>query len=266
MISRVLLKREIKANYKMLLLFMAILSMYSVMIIAMYDPQLGDSLTAMAQSMPELFAAFGMLDVGATLIDFLTNYLYGFLFIVFPLVFAILLANHLMARYVDRGSMAYLLSTPNSRAKIVRTQMFCMILNLFLLVLFVTGLCIMVSELMFSGQLPIKSFLMVNVGLYGLLLFFGSLCFCSSCIFTEIKLAVGVGAGLSIVFVMIQMLSQVSDKFSVLAYITPLALFDIQEIILGNINAILAFCILYAAAIVLFIIGGLVFCKKDLSI
>lgn len=36
-----LLKREIKSNYKILLLFMGIVTLYSGIITAMYDPEVG---------------------------------------------------------------------------------------------------------------------------------------------------------------------------------------------------------------------------------
>lgn len=81
MLNATLLKRGIKANYKILLIFMAVLTLYSSMIVAMFDPALGESLNAMAQSMPQIFAAFGMLHAGVTLIDFMVNYLYGFLLV-----------------------------------------------------------------------------------------------------------------------------------------------------------------------------------------
>ena len=48
-----LLRRELRANYKMILLFLAVITLYSTVIIAMYDPKLGASLDLMAESMPE---------------------------------------------------------------------------------------------------------------------------------------------------------------------------------------------------------------------
>ena len=117
MINKTLFAREVRSSYKLLLIFLAVLTLYGSMIVAMFDPKLGDSLNLMAESMPEIFAAFGMLDVGATLTQFIVNYLYGFLLIAFPLVFIVLLSNRLVARYVDRGSMAYLLATPNRPRK-----------------------------------------------------------------------------------------------------------------------------------------------------
>ena len=69
-----LLKREMKSNYKILILFMGIITLYSGIITAMYDPKLGAGINALAESMPEFFAVFGMENPGVTLLDFLNNY------------------------------------------------------------------------------------------------------------------------------------------------------------------------------------------------
>ena len=70
-----LIKKEMKSQIKILILFLIVISIYSTVIVMMYDPQLGESLHMMAQSMPELFAAFGMQDPGLTMMDFIINYL-----------------------------------------------------------------------------------------------------------------------------------------------------------------------------------------------
>ena len=54
MINNTLFKREIKSNYKIMLIFMALISMYSSVIVLMFDPKLGESLSIMAESMPEI--------------------------------------------------------------------------------------------------------------------------------------------------------------------------------------------------------------------
>ena len=71
-----LFKKEIKANYKIFIIFILIISLYAGIIVAMYDPELGKSLEMMAESMPELFAAFSMTNAGSSLIEFVTNYLF----------------------------------------------------------------------------------------------------------------------------------------------------------------------------------------------
>lgn len=147
MISVTLLKKEIKSNWILLVIFLAVLSVYGSMITMMFDPKLGDSLNMMAESMPELFSAFGMADVGETLLEFVTNYLYGMLYVAFPCVFLIILSNRLIVKYVDNGSMAYLLSGPLKRRKLVFTQGFFLILCLIIMVVYITALILMVSEI-----------------------------------------------------------------------------------------------------------------------
>ncbi|MFA9466984.1 MAG: ABC transporter permease subunit [Velocimicrobium sp.] len=261
-----LLKREIKANYKLLLIFMAVLTLYGSMIISMFDPKLGESLEQMAQTMPQLFAAFGMMKAGTTLLSFSVNYLYGFLLIAFPSVFIILLSNKLMARYIDRGSMAYLLATSNKRRTIATTQAVVLLLNVCFLIAYMTILCVIVSGAMFPHELEVAKFVMVNVGLLGLLFFLSGLCFFSSSVFNDSKLSNGVGAGCVIVFLLIQMISQVGNKFEGLKYLTPFTLFDTNGLMEYNERAILMMLSLYLAGICLFGIAIFLFDRRDLAL
>ena len=260
MISKTLFIKEIKSNGKILIIFMAVLTMYATMIVSMFDPELGKTLEEMSKSMSGIFAAFGMIDAGKTLFEFVANYLYGFLLICFPAVFVILLGNRLIGRYVDRGSMACLLSTPVSRTKVAVTQMLVMISSLIVLVLYVSGLVILCSQIMFPGELAIGKYIVLNVGLLGLLIFFGGICFCSSCMFNEAKYTYGLSAGLIICFILIQMLSQVGDKFEWLKYLTPLTLFAPKNF------DILQGIILYIIGGILFVLGIEIFKKRDLPL
>ena len=262
--SGTLLKRELKINGKLLALFLAVLTLYGGMITSMFDPKLGESLKAMADSMPDLFSAFGMNQSGATLTEFLSNYLYGFLLVVFPMVFLILLANRLLTRYLDRGSIAFLLATPNRRSKLALTQAFVMVLLLFCLTLYMTGLLLGLSAALFPGELDCGAFLLLNAGLFGLYLFLSGLCFCTACLWSEPRLATGVGAGACIAFVLLQMLSRVGEKFEWLKYATPLTLFDPQGLIGGEPSAVWRFLLLYTGGLALYGVGIAVFCRRDI--
>lgn len=266
MISGTLFKREIQANYILLIIFIGVLTMYSAMIVAMFGQGMGDGLKSMAESMPEIFAAVGMLNVGTTLLEFVVGYLYGILLVAFPGVFIIILANRLVARYVDQGSMAYLLATPNKRTKLALTQALAMAAGIFALIVYVTILIIAVSQMMFPGELDIGKFLLVNVALFGMHLFFGGICFLASCLFNESKLSYGTGAGVVIASILIQMISQVGDKFKNLKYITPLTLFNPRGIIAGETEAIVQCLFLYAAGLALITAGIVIFKRKDMSI
>lgn len=261
-----LLRKEIKSNSVLVLIFIAVLSVYSSLIVTMFDPELGESLEMMSQSMPGIFAAFGMLNVGATLIEFITNYLYGFLLLAFPLVFIIILSGRLVTRYVDSGSMAYLLATPNKRTTIACTQMASLLLGVCILVGYETVLCIVCSQLMFPGELLIDRFLILNGGWLCLLVFMSGICFCSSCLFNESKTATGLSAGLNILFLLMQMISQVGDQMKNLRYANPLSLFDPQGIIAGDAQSIGMVFILLAAGFILYAIGIVAFSKRDLPL
>ena len=52
-----------------------------------------------------------------------------------------------------------------------------------------------------------------------------------ACSFNELKFSIGLGAGLGMAFFLVQMLSQVSDDIEFLKYLTPLTLFNPENII-----------------------------------
>lgn len=264
--NAVLFKKEIKSNWLLLVIFMAVLSMYSIMITMMFDPKLGDSLKAMADSMPELFSAFGMADVGTTLLEFVTGYLYGMLLVAFPGVFIIILSNRLVSKYIDNGSMAYLLAVPEKRVKIALTQCIFLIICLVVLVGYVTGLIVVTGEALFPGELEIEAFLKVNVGLLGLLIFFAGACFCASCFCNESKTSSTISTAVVVYSILVQMISQVGDKFEKVKYATPLTLFDVEGLGAGNSEAWVLCAVLYAAGFLLMGIGIIRFSKRDLPL
>ena len=92
--NRTLFAKELRANLFVSLIIAAVLAMYIGVIVSMYDPELGESLDAMMQSMPEMFAAFGMSVQATTLIDFMLNYLYGFLLTIFILVLILIAVSY----------------------------------------------------------------------------------------------------------------------------------------------------------------------------
>ena len=261
-----LFKKEIKANYKIFIIFILIISLYAGIIVAMYDPELGKSLEMMAESMPELFAAFSMTNAGSSLIEFVTNYLFGFIMIIFPFVFMLIMISRLICRYIDKGSFAYLLATPRNRSQIILTQLLTVLLGVLLLIVYETVLVIVCGKVMFNELVPIKEFLVLNCGLFGLHCFFSTLVYLTACSFNETKWSMGLGGGLGMVFILIQMLSQVSDKFDFLKYLTPLTLFDTNGLIELDLQAIMFAEVLYLLAFVFIIVAVKIFKKRDLSL
>ena len=247
--NRTLFAKELRANLFVSLIIAAVLAMYIGVIVSMYDPELGESLDAMMQSMPEMFAAFGMSVQATTLIDFMLNYLYGFLLTIFILVLILIVANKLMVRYLDRGAMAYLLATPNSRTRIALTMV-----------------GVMVTILVALMAVDMQALMQVNAGLLALWLAMAGLCFLSACLFSNATAALWVGGGLNILFFLMQMVSQVGDKFEFLKNVNPLTLFDYYGLAAGDASAVGGAIALTVGAVALFAVAVAAFDRRDLSI
>ena len=260
-----LIKKEIKSNRKLYLIFLSVLAVYVFSLLAMYDPALQESLTAMEKSMPEVLAFFGMQDRGTTLLDFIVNYLYRFVLIVTPFIYTGMMCYRLVGKYKENGSMSYLLNSNFSRRQFIITQGIQLICGLSMMILFTTVLTILGSAWMFQGQLDISRFLLLNFGLLSLQCFLAAFCFVCTCAFTEIKYSVGLGVGIVSVFVLLQMLSQVYDN-EFLRYCNPLSLFAPDQIIQYHFAAILCIGILWVLSFVLGIAAVKVFQKKDLPL
>lgn len=264
--NKTLFAKELRANLFVSGIIAAVLAMYIGMIVSMFDPKLGESLDLMMQSMPEIFAAFGMATQATTLIDFMLNYLYGFLLTVFILVLILIMANKLMVRYLDRGAMAYLLATPNSRTRIALTMIGVMVAILAGLMVVVTALEAGFAEALFPGELDMQALLQVNAGLLALWLAIAGLCFLSACLFSNATAALWAGGGLSILFFLMQMASKVGDKFEFLDNVNPLTLFDYYGLAAGDASAVGGAIALAAAAVALFAAAVVVFDRRNLSI
>lgn len=265
MFSLPLFKREMKANSKLLIIFIYILTIYILSMVFLYDPQKSNLMDEMSKSMPELMKAFGMVSGTSTLIGYLAAYLYGLIILMFPVIFIIILANKLVAGYVDRGSMAYLLATPNKRVKLVLTQAVCLWVNMAILIAYATVAIIVFSALMHPGRLDIGKLIIMNVVLYILHLAISGICFFASCISNDTKRSFTIGAGIPVIFYLLQMISNMGGKLENLKYFTLLTLFNANDIIAGK-SIVVPVLVLSAITVVLYSSSIFIFSKRDLSV
>ena len=228
MISMPLFKKNLKSNYILLLVFMAVLAMYFSIIVRIYNPDamsLNDIMLQM--NLPQqMIDAFGFSVSDSSFSGHIASFFYGFLMLVFPMIVYIIISNKQVASMVDKSSMAYLLSTNNSRKKIIVTQGLFVMFVVFLLVLFVTIFGSIFCLIMFDEYFILSEFIMLNVGVLLLHLAISSICFLSSCIFNDTKNSLLFGAGIPIFFILINMLKDVSDKLDFLKYFTIYTLYD----------------------------------------
>lgn len=267
MLNFTLFKRSIKSSYKLLLIFIGVLTMYFCVIAGMYDPNDLDILNQLAslKLSPELLQAMGFTLSDTSLLGFLSSYFYGLLMLAFPMVFYIILANKLVAGQVDKGSMAYLLATPSTRKKVAFTQAVLLLSSITLLVLFVTILGIVFCQTAFGGLLDVKGFILLNFGVLLTHFAISGICFFSSCMFNESKNSLLLGSGLPIAFLLIQMLSNSGEKLEGLKYFTIFSFFKPLDIIHGE-NIVSSFLLLAAIGVLLYTAGIIFFDKKDLPL
>ncbi len=224
-----------KANWKLLSVFCAVMIFYSLTIMYMYDPVMIDSMEAMLKLLPqELIKAFGYQLQVPTYVGFLASYFYGFLAVGFPTIFVSIVGYRLIGKMVDNGSMAYLLSTPNSRVRIVVTQAlaFCLMLIVLVLAILLSGFIF--SEVQFPGELEVTKFLTINLALLLYLFAISSIAFLASCLFNDGKNAVLFGTAFPVGFLILQMLTAQGDKLEVLKYFTLLTLYQPNDIIVAG--------------------------------
>ncbi len=266
MISKPLLKATMKQNYIVFLIIIGVLMIYLPTIASMYNPETQKSLNDMLKMMPQqLIAAMGFTGEMGTLLKFLGTYFYGFLILLLPMIYTIIVANRSIASHVDKGSMAYLLATPNTRARIAWTQALFLLVSTALLLGFVTLVGIGMCELLFPGELDIKGFLLLNCG--ALLLYFAltGISFFSSCLFNDTKSSLALGAGLPVGFLLLQMVADTGEKFEFLQYLSLYTLFDPAKIASGD-GYLPSFIALAVIGVVLYGLGIYTFTKRDLPL
>lgn len=266
MVSLPLFARGMKGSLKLLIIFGLLMNLYVGIIVWMYEPGMYDALLEFEQVMPGIMAALGMLHDQTGLLSFVAAYLYGFITLVVPMAYTILTANRLVAKQVDGGAMAFLLAAPVRRRKLVTTQALVLVLGIVLLVASATGMGLAVSAGFFPGELDVPAFWWLNGGLLALQLFIGGLCFFASCLFNDTKYSLALGAGLPCVCYIVQMAANFGGDLEVLKYGTFFTLFDTDGLIAMDPAALWKAGILLAAALLLFILSGVVFCKKDMPV
>lgn len=266
MINWTLFKREMKGSFRLLIIFVGLITLYVSVIISMYNPEMMKTLESISKMMPELMASLGMNTNTASLIGFMVSYLYGFILLLFPMLFCILRGHGLVAKYVDQGSMAILVAAPVRRVTIVLTQTFVLLSGIVLLVAYTTILEFSVAQSMFPGELALSELLPLNAGLLCLHFFIGGICFLASCLFSETKYSIGFGAGIPTLMYVLQMLANAGDKAKAAKYFSLFTLFDPYGILAGEAKARIGVFALLIGAAALYAAGITIFTKKDLHI
>lgn len=262
-----LFKATAKANWIILLVITLVILMYTTISITMFDPDNIEKMNAMLDMVPEgMLKAMGFENLGTDLTNYLSNYLYGFIFIMFPMIYCIIVSNKLIAKHVDSGSMAYLLTTPNSRVTIAATQALFLISGLAIIFTVNIIAAVTISESMFKGLLDIGKFLSLNWITYLVLTVIAGIGFLSSCIFNDTKNSLAFGAGIPIGFFVIKMISEISTELEWLKYLSIYSFIDVDTILENSQYVTFSSLFLIILIIALYFTAIIIFNRRSLSI
>lgn len=262
MMNKTIFLHTMKANFKLWLIFTLVLSAITTVLIAVFEPNTISGVSDMVKGTP-----LENLLQNTTFLGMLAQTLYSIHGVILPLVYIIMTANSLVASQVDRGSMAYLLSTPIKRGTVVRTQAIYLVVALIVMFAIVSLVGVTAIETFQSDvkDINISDFLILNIGLFLLMFATSGISFMFSCIFNLSKHSLALGGGIPLAFFIFHLMAQVSSDLEWLKYFTMNTLFD-TSLILNDENFLYNFLSLFVIGVILYGIGIRVFIRKDLPL
>ena len=227
----------------------------------------------------------------------LSDLVYKIVGVLLPMIYVMVTANNLIVNQVNSGSMAYVLSTPTSRRKVLMTSFVFLFGSLLVMYLTITGVALL-SEVI-AGMMRIASGGSRNMnGLRTLLLCFSSfsalfaiagICFGASTFFNKSRNAIAVGGGVCVICFLCCIMGLFGNKvfvsvgigveaMNIFNYASLFTLIDTESVkefayyVAGqpdsalNLNWIWECGVLWAVGILFTILGSLRFLKKDLPL
>ncbi len=197
------------------------------------------------------------------------------------LLFIIFAGNALIVDQVDKGSMAYILSTPTKRSAVAITQAIYMIGMPFIMVGcgFLTKL---IACNVIIGEVEVAKYAALYGGLYLLTEAMAGICYLASCLFNLSKYAMALGGGLNVWFFICSLLGMFGsenmvntgmgvEELGMFNRLSLIGLFDIDA--LGTVGSgavddsfVPKLLALLAVAVVCYTVGAIRFQKKDLPL
>lgn len=210
---------------------------------------------------------------------------YGVMAMLLPAVYVLISSNKLLASQVDRGSMAYVLSTPRRRSTICFTQAIYSILGIVILfaVTTVAHIAVNASAPMnldaigtsvgitgLTGELTPLIIMKVNLSAMVVCLAMAGICYLFSAIFNASKYSIGFSGafvGVSVLANMMAMFGSLGiDALTNFKYISICTLYDYTSILQDTDTWLIKGAVAIGVAIVTYIVGSVWFTKKDLPL
>lgn len=243
MISKALLKRDIKISIKMWIVITAVMVL---LLLALF------------------FATSGMESGAETVIQ----QFYTLFAALIPIFFIGSTGTKLIAAQVDDGSFACVMSAPIKRGKVALTQAIYLIASVVLMyaLFVVVGI---ISFIIYGKMMEFKVFFLLTLGSLLLNLAVSGIAYFATCLFNSSSGATSLGMGLPLLFSLLHIISSFFGSNKLLScckYLTINSLYNPTDIIACNSDMVSEFVMLGVMAAVLFLAGMAVFRKKDLPL
>ncbi|SFC43330.1 ABC transporter permease subunit [Bacillus sp. UNCCL81] len=260
MFKKSLFIRLVKLNLKVFSIIAGALSLLIVIVMSVFTPETMQNIAQTSMDAP-----VNPLGDITTLIAFVANQYFGNFVLIFAMIYSIIIGNKLIAEQVDKGSMAFHLSTPITRTQYTFTSIIFFVLSLVVMfgLIFVVGYG--VAELVQPGELPVNKFFILTLGSLVLNLAISSITFFASCLFNRSSYSLALGAGLTVFFYATNMLSGMNDSLEFLRNVSIITLYDSTAIIQNGSYRGQLF-ILVGLSLLLYFMGVVVFKRKDLPL
>ncbi|MBC8080878.1 MAG: ABC transporter permease subunit [Gorillibacterium sp.] len=260
MFSKPYFIQTIKSNIKLHAIITGILCLLISIIMSVFDPKMIEDIKNASSGV-----AINPLGDISSLIAFIANQFYGMMAIIFPMIYLIIVGNKLIAGQVDKGSMAYNLSTPVTRTQITFTSAIYLVGSLAVMFGFIAGVGSAVAAIVQPGVLDYGVFLTLTLGCFLFQFAISGITFFASCVFNNSSRSLTVGAGLPLAFFAFNLLASMSDELQFLKNFSLITLFD-RDAIMDGKGYLAKLIILAVIGIVLYVAGIKAFKEKDLPL
>lgn len=206
----------------------------------------------------------------------MNNMFYNLAGALVPMLYCVIVANNLVASQVDRGSMSFILSTPIKRSTVIFTQTVYLVVSL-LCMFIISAAADLITSVAIGLDYNVSVTVLLNFGLFLVMLAMSGISFMFASIFNLSKYSYAAGGGLGVIFYISKVLGMFGDPIYVNAgmgmaemhvfdYFSIISLLDTESIYNMTSDFIWKFAILFIIGLATYIVGNVVFVKKDLPL
>ncbi|MCK5758199.1 MAG: ABC transporter permease subunit, partial [Clostridiales bacterium] len=217
---------ELRASIKSLLIWGGSMTLLIVVWMAEFSAFANnDSMAKLLESVPKgMLDAFGFESFN---LSTLTGFM-GLVFVYVTLILcihAILKGNSIIAKEERDKTVEFTLVLPVKRSKIILAKLIAVALNCIILISYMYGVIIALSQKYLPEENFIKFFTLLILGTFILQMIFLSIGILLGCAMKQYKKSGYIGASLIIILYILSVFTDLNDKLDFLKYITPFKYF-----------------------------------------